>query len=63
VIRFIMVKDTKDQHSGAEFCEWYTIDANVIELELALTAGGRGEYGYEMHRLVGAEVRDWEGKK
>jgi hypothetical protein len=37
--------------------EYVTIDVDLPELENLLTRGGKGENGFEMWRLVGAEVR------
>lgn len=57
MIRFIMLKDEKGI-SGAESQNWYTIDAEVPELEAALTRGGYAEDRWEIHKMVGAEVKD-----
>jgi len=55
MLRFIMVRREK-RYSGAEIERHYTIDANVPDVEMALTAGGSSESEYEIHSLIGVSV-------
>jgi hypothetical protein len=57
MLRFVLKRKTNDVYSGAVFSTVFTIDANVPDLESALSRGGYGaEQGYDLTELVGVEV-------
>lgn len=56
MIRFIIKRHTVDLNEGSNNEDYYTIDADVPELEACLRRGGSGEMGFERHRLIGCEV-------
>lgn len=57
MLRFILKCKNGDQTCGRLDWEYlYTLDIDVPALEQALTRGGRSQYGYELHELVGVEV-------
>jgi hypothetical protein len=58
VIRFIIRRREHDFNIDLKTERFYTIDADVPELESALQRGGFGEMGYESHDFVGVEVID-----
>lgn len=57
MIRFILIRETRDRVSGASGHDYVTIDADVPQLEEALRRGGYGEDCYDHSSLVGCEVR------
>jgi hypothetical protein len=56
MIRFIVECHEQDHNSGLERRTFKTVDADVPELERLLRCGGRGEMGFEVWQLRGAEV-------
>lgn len=56
MIRFIMESHVVDLHSGFESKDFVTFEAEVPELERLMTYGGKGESGFKICRLIGAEV-------
>jgi len=63
MVRFILRKKERHQHSGLEMETLYTVDCDVQEIEDYLTRGGFGETHFEIHELVGVEVLEesrWE---
>ena len=56
MLRIILERHELDQHSGMERNDVYTLDLDIPELEAALTRGGRGDSGFEVHRLIGVDV-------
>ncbi len=56
MIRFLMVKKER-RSNNSETKRYYTIDDSVEELEKALTAGGHSESEFEVHELIGVEVK------
>jgi hypothetical protein len=57
MIRFIIKMRRKDRCSGLEFEHLYTMDREIPELEDTLNLGGIGEDCYEIHEVIGVEVR------
>lgn len=56
MIRFILERHEVDLHSGYDQRDLVTLDLEVPELQNLLIKGGRGEHGFEVWRLLGAEV-------
>lgn len=56
MLRFILRREVLDPHSGARFDSFLTLDAEVPELEAALTGGGYGNGGFDHTKLHGVEV-------
>lgn len=57
MLRFILKCKQGDQTCGRlDWEDIYTIDVDVPALETVLRKGGRSQYGYELHELVGVEV-------
>lgn len=57
MLRFIIQNQFQDQNVDADcWVAHYTLDADVPELEAALTRGGYSETGFDRHRLLGVEV-------
>jgi len=56
MLRFILERHEQDHNAGLDRRDYYTIDIDLPEIEAALQRGGRGEMGFELHRLVGVEV-------
>ena len=66
MLRFIIQNQFQDQSMGIGWVDYYTLDADVPELEAALTSGGCSETGFDRHRLLGVEVlptREAEGDR
>lgn len=62
MLRFILRRKTRDNESGLEGEGFYTIDADVPELERALGSGGIGHQGYDVTELIGVEqLEDAQG--
>lgn len=58
MIRFIM-KKIIELGDGAPHNSFYTIDADVPDLEAAMKSGGfSGGASYEIHSILGCEVLD-----
>jgi len=58
MIRFLIKRKWGDNVVGGNGSCFYTIDGDITELEECLRKGGTGEYGYEIHELIGCEVVD-----
>lgn len=58
MIRAILRRKTKCQHSGMETDSLYSIVVECPELERALNQGGFGDGGYDMTSLVGVELEE-----
>ena len=56
MIIFLMAKEEK-RLCGCIIKSYYTIDDSLIELEKALIAGGFSEDEYEIHTLLGVEIK------
>ncbi len=56
MIRFIIKRRSLDQHIDLKTEDFYTVDCDVPELEAALSRGGHGTYGFEVHDLIGVEI-------
>lgn len=57
MIRFILRRESLDQHSGLRSDDYETMDLEVPELEAVLLRCGFGESGFDRTVLVGVEVR------
>ena len=55
-IRFILRRKMRDNRSGLERQDLFTIDADVPELQAALATGGHGPDGFESTFIMGAEI-------
>ena len=56
MIRFILRRKMRDNRSGLDRQDLFTIDADVPELQAALDTGGFDENGYQSTLLLGAEI-------
>ena len=56
MLRMILKRRIKHEHSGLETEDFFTIDAEIPEVEVALTRGGWGESSYDITYFVGIEV-------
>jgi hypothetical protein len=56
MLRFIIQNQRQDNHIGLGLTDYYTLDIDVPELEAALTRGGHGEMGFDLHSLMGVEI-------
>jgi hypothetical protein len=56
MIRFILKRKSRCDHSGCEREIHYTVDAICQSLQDALQSGGIGESGYQTDSLVGVEI-------
>ena len=56
MLRFIIQNQREDKHIGLGLTDYYTLDIDVPELEDALTRGGHGEMGFDLHSLMGVEI-------
>lgn len=56
MIRFILKNRYHDVHSGASNESFFTIDADVPQLQERLSSGGYGESGYDITALIGVET-------
>ena len=58
MLRFIVRRTECDMNAGGHMdVSHQTIDLDVPELERLLCSGGRGPMGFEVHDLIGVEVR------
>ena len=56
MVRFILRKSYKDPNNGDTGQRLFTFDADCLELEKLLTAGGFSESGFDYNELIGAEI-------
>ena len=56
MLRLIIRRRMKDQHTGLETDGFETVDMDIPELEQILTVGGMSESGYDVRELAGVEV-------
>lgn len=56
MLRFVIKQHDQDHNQGTDHRDYYTIDADVPELEAALRRGGTGPMGFERHELLGVEL-------
>jgi hypothetical protein len=56
MVRFILERQEVDNNAGTDWRDFYTMDIDVPALEHSLMRGGRGEMGFETHRLIGVEI-------
>lgn len=56
MIRFIIKRRSYDSHVDMRTEAIYTVDAEAPELEAALSSGGFGNAGFEVHELMGVEL-------
>lgn len=57
MIRFIVRCSVRNASAGYQETSYYTIDADIPELENTLARGGVSEDSHELHSLIGCEVR------
>jgi hypothetical protein len=56
MLRFILRRHMVDGNVGADDVFHFTIDAQLPDVEIALTRGGSGPMGFDHTSLVGVEV-------
>ncbi len=56
MIRFILKRRTKEEHSGLEEEHFETLEIDVPELEKRIENSGRGLLGYDIILLEGIEI-------
>jgi hypothetical protein len=61
MLTMIIKHQFKDQVSGCEGADFFTIDFENAEIEACLTSGGRSEYGYDRCEFVGVEIKPMRG--
>ena len=58
MIRFILKRKYRDEHSGMQSFHYETILCDVPELQSAMCRGGSSENGYDITEFVGISIEN-----
>jgi hypothetical protein len=58
MVRFILKRKYRDEHSGIQSFHHETVLCDVPELQEAMCRGGCSEMGYDVTELVGISIED-----